>query len=280
MRRGVRWLSARGCTGGLSATGFRASPRVGGFGAGRGTSAFRVRCFRTSMTFRSRCRCGTAVRRGTGVFRRTVFCAIPRLGRPFPYASLGNGSRMPVVGRVTGPGIVLRHGPMLFLSRSGVVMVRVERCLFFRRWTAIDAAWAVEAGVAYGDVANYGAIDVGVTDHRPVDVHHRGVIAENIPGPHAAEEADAAVAEAVVHAAVETNLGTPVAFIPAIRSVVESPVAGGPEHARLGWLDPHARNPVIAGALVVTPVSGGPEVTFHRTGGLLVNGQHRRRGVD
>src|ERR1700761_909652 len=93
-----------------------------------------------------------------------------------------------------------------------------------------------------------------------VHVGHRAVVEEVITAPLAAAKSDAAVAEAVVNAAVETDVRSPVPSVEKIDAALEAPVAGGPKEAGCGRHDPRARNPVIA-VVTVSPVAGRPHIT-------------------
>src|SRR5208283_4817052 len=91
-----------------------------------------------------------------------------------------------------------------------------------------------------------------------IDIHDGAVIEEAAATPLAAPEADAAVSEAVVNAAIEADVRSPVAGVPRIKAAAPSPVAGGPEHAN-GRYDPGAGNPVVAAVVIPGPVARGPD---------------------
>jgi len=94
--------------------------------------------------------------------------------------------------------------------------------------------------------------------------------------PVAALVAEAEVAKAVVNTAIVADVRTPVTAVKAVAVVVVAPVAGGPESALVGSLDPPAGHPVIV-TLRPGPVAGGPKIAVAGRGGLLVVGQGRRR---
>ena len=82
-----------------------------------------------------------------------------------------------------------------------------------------DAAAAVEADVVHVDdgvAFNDGAIHVDVGDVDAAEVGDGAVVGEDSAAPLTAEEADAAVAEAVVDAAVEADVRAPVAGVPSV----------------------------------------------------------------
>src|SRR5579859_6731284 len=128
-------------------------------------------------------------------------------------------------------------------------MLLAHRGLFLRSRARRDAALAVEAGaVHHRRVVDHGAVDVDVAHYGLVHAHNCGVIGKCAASPFAADEADAAVTEAVVNAAVESNVRAPVARVPDVKAAGETPVAGCPEHADPRRGDPHAGNPEVAGA--------------------------------
>ncbi len=121
-------------------------------------------------------------------------------------------------------------------------------------------------------------IDVG--DVGDVYVGDGAVVEEVAFAPLATLEAVAAVAEAVVDAAVEADLRSPVAFVEGVDAVIPSPVAGSPEQAGLGSFHPGAGNPVVAVVVTPGPIAGGPEVAFAGADGLRVNRQRGRTEAD
>jgi len=94
--------------------------------------------------------------------------------------------------------------------------------------------------------------------------------------PVAALVAIAAVAIAVIDAAIVTDMQAPVAAVEAITVMPEAPIAGGPESALVGSLNPPAGNPVITG-WSPCPVAGRPEIAVAGILRLIVFGQRRRR---
>src|ERR1700757_1339433 len=103
--------------------------------------------------------------------------------------------------------------------------------LFLRSRARRDAALAVEArAVHHSRVVDYGAVDVDIADHGLVHAYDCGVVGKYAASPFAADEADAAVTEAVVNAAVESDVRSPVARVPDVKAAGEAPVARGPEN--------------------------------------------------
>ena len=109
-----------------------------------------------------------------------------------------------------------------------------------------------------------------------VDVVNRAVVVEVAAAPVAALVAEADVAKAVVDAAVVADMPAPVAAIEAVAMVVVAPVAGGPECALVGSLDPGAGNPVVTHGSP-GPIARGPDIVVAGILGLIVVGQRRRR---
>src|SRR5208283_3387277 len=91
--------------------------------------------------------------------------------------------------------------------------------------------------------------DHGVVVDRAVveaQVVVRAVIEEPPAPPVTAPESGAEVAEAVVDAAVVADMASPVASIPEVDTPAPTPVAGGPQRAHVGRVDPVAVHPVVA----------------------------------
>src|SRR5713226_8160704 len=86
----------------------------------------------------------------------------------------------------------------------------------------VDTAAAVEAHVPRV-VHNHGAaVDVPHIDH--VHVGHGAVVEEGAASPFSAAKANSAVSEAVVDAPVEAHMRSPIASVPTIEAIRESPV--------------------------------------------------------
>lgn len=150
------------------------------------------------------------------------------------------------------------HLALMRLGRGQVGVVLARSGHFRRVRTSIDSPGAtVEADVADMHVVN--ARVVRVVDDVDVYVGHGAVIEEMAAGPIAAEEAGAWIAEAIVDAAVEADMRPPIAGIPDIEAVIPAPIAGSPEKADNGRLNPRAGNPIIA-VITVGPITRSPDV--------------------
>jgi hypothetical protein len=99
----------------------------------------------------------------------------------------------------------------------------------------------------------------------------RAVVIEVPIAPVAALVADTGVAKSIINAAIKADVRTPIAAIKAVAVIMVAPVAGGPERALVGSLDPSAGNPIIA-ALTPGPIAGGPKIAVAGRLGLVVIG--------
>ena len=95
--------------------------------------------------------------------------------------------------------------------------------------TSRDPAGTVKARTVHCHVVYHRAVDVGVVHHDWVHPHHRCVVAEMAAFPHSADKACAEIAKPVIHASVEPNMGAPIARMPQIRAIVETPVPRSPQ---------------------------------------------------
>jgi len=100
-------------------------------------------------------------------------------------------------------------------------------------------------------------VDVGVVDSRFIHMHDRPVIGEFAAAPLAANEADAHVAEAVVDAAVVSNVRTPVTGVENIESIRPAPIGRRPQRTLVGRGNPGAWNPEVA-IISISPVARSP----------------------
>ena len=114
-------------------------------------------------------------------------------------------------------------------------------------------------------------LNIGIRD---VDVVHGAVVVESISVPISALIADAYVAEAIVDAAVVTDVSSPKSVMITISAAPECPVAGGPQIADFGRTRPGAWHPVVA-VWRIAPIAGRPEITVAGAVGLRV---FRQRG--
>src|SRR5580658_4950864 len=117
---------------------------------------------------------------------------------------------------------------MLHLICGWLEVVLVGRLQFHHRCMHGNAHASVKAHVV--DVHNRVLLDDGAVfvDIRHMDdakVRHCTVISEHSTAPLAPDKAHAAEAEAVVYAAVEPDMRSPVAAVPAVHAAFKTPVA-------------------------------------------------------
>jgi hypothetical protein len=107
------------------------------------------------------------------------------------------------------------------------VMFVAPHILFMRRACVYATAAPVVANVIHSNVMDNGlVIDVNVRDGH---IAHAAVVVEMAVSPIPTFIAGAIVAETIVHAAVESDVRSPVASVPHIRAIAPSPVSWGPE---------------------------------------------------
>src|SRR5580658_7520535 len=168
--------------------------------------------------------------------------------------------------------IVLRgHGLVLALRLRRLRVRLVRRGALRRGGLRGDTTRAaVEAGVIHGGVVHHrGVVDVGDVGGRYVG--HGTVVVELSAPPLAAAESHAAVAEAVVDAAVEADMRTPIAPVPGVDAARPAPIAGCPQQADRRQ-HPGFGHPVVAP--VPRPVAGRPDVAWSRERWLHIHRQH------
>ena len=203
--------------------------------------------------------------------RRRVDVAIGRKrlvdGQTGRAAMVDAGELSPV-----GAGNVL----ILQLRPHGRSMLFMARSQFSRSGSHLQPTRsAVETHTGAAPVFAHRVV-VDVVYHGDVQVVDRAVVVEMAATPVAALIADTDIAKAVVDAAIVADMRTPVATVKAIAVVVVAPVAGGPESALVGSLNPSAGHPVVA-RWSIAPVSGRPQIVVTGSRRLVVVGQGRRR---
>jgi hypothetical protein len=124
-----------------------------------------------------------------------------------------------------------------------------------------------------------GSVDVDVGDDGLIHAHDRGVIGKLVSAPLAAGKADAHIAEAVIHAAVVADVGTPVALVKSVVAALPAPVGGRPQRTLIGSGHPGTGNPEVA-IVAPGPIAGGPQQVGLRAEWLFIDRQDRRRNTD
>src|SRR5580658_6541118 len=112
-----------------------------------------------------------------------------------------------------------------------------------RRRPGLNAAGSVVAHPVHSRVIDGHVLDVDVGDVGGADVDDGRVVVHLPAPPITAFVSTARVAESVVHSAVEADGLTPIAAVPQVGAACITPVAGGPQVARLGCLHPGTRYP-------------------------------------
>ncbi len=121
-----------------------------------------------------------------------------------------------------------------------------------------------------------GLIHIGIVNDGPVHVHHGGVIRELTTAPFATDKADAHVTEAIVDAAIVSDVRTPISGVEDIHTIVEAPVGRRPQCSLIWSRDPCTRNPVVA-VIAISPVAWHPHQTWLRASWLHINRKDWRR---
>jgi bacterial/archaeal transporter family protein len=168
---------------------------------------------------------------------------------------------------------------VLRLLGGGLHVFFIAEGSFRGRGSRSGSGATVVTDAVHGGVVDDDRFVVSVVDDRGVDIGNGAVVSKYAVLPTAAFEAHAAVTETVVDAAVEADVLSPIAAVPAVKATFKTPVAGRPEKSWRGRGHPSSRNPVIV-VVAVSPVAGRPDVASFRTNGLHVNRQGRRRYVN
>ena len=182
---------------------------------------------------------------------------------------------------VNGRTLVPAFGSVLLMChlRSGRLNVSFSHGdSLLRNWPSGNSTWTIETDttVSYHMVS---AIDIGVTNDRPINVSNRSVIVEGPAFPAATIVSNTAVAEAVVHAAIEPDVGSPIAAMPDVKPSGVTPITRRPEKANFRRVSPVSRHPVVS-IVAIGPITWDPYVTVGRARGLIIHRQRRWRDVD
>src|SRR5229473_3167756 len=106
-------------------------------------------------------------------------------------------------------------------------------CHFLRRRTGSGSASpAVETGPIDCGVVIDDSRVVGIVHDSDIHIGHRAVVVVGATSPVASEKADSGVAEAVVNAAIEADLRSPIARRPEVAVRTISPIARAQNEAR------------------------------------------------
>src|ERR1700683_383145 len=150
--------------------------------------------------------------------------------------------------------------------------------LFLCGRPSADSAGA--AVVAYVRIViHHDGFFVGVMDYRDVHICDRAVVGEDTVIPIPADESHSDISKAIIHAAIEADVRTPISPVPNIQTATPAPVSWRPEQPNLRRHDPSSWNPIVA-IRTIGPVTRGPHVTGSRARRLLVNRQDGRCNSD
>ena len=143
-----------------------------------------------------------------------------------------------------------------------------------------SAGAAIEADAIDRRIVDDGLV-VNVVNIGHIDVGDRPVVVIIAAAPVATKEPGAGVAEAIINSAVEADVRAPVAGMPDVKPFIPAPIAGGPKKAGLRGEHPRAGNPEIVPVIVVvSPVTGSPDIARSGADGLSINGKCRRANSD
>ena len=187
----------------------------------------------------------------------------------------GSNGRMASVSLGEQRGVFGRFLDMRPLQRGRRHMRFAGSGAFLRRRCCMDPVGSAVEAHPIGRVVDDRFV-VGVMHDRHVDVRHRRVIGKRIADPAPAGKTYADIAEAVIDAAIEADVGPPIADVECVHSANEAPVTRRPKQADARWLRPGSRHPEIPGGRE-SPIAGSPQITRLRYRRLLVLRQRRRR---
>jgi len=168
---------------------------------------------------------------------------------------------------------------MLCLHRSWLDMLLARRRLLSGSWRRGDPAGsAVVTHVAYIRGVVYDGLVIHIGDIRSAaDVVHASVVVKGSVVPVASFVTYAAVPEPVINPAVKTDMRPPITGIPDKCATAPTPITRGPQNS-YGWRHhPGAGHPVISTILIVSPITGSPDIARRWAGRLHINRQCRWR---
>jgi hypothetical protein len=183
-------------------------------------------------------------------------------------------SRPPVVHGCELRPVLRRRMLVLHLRRSCLNVMIVLRRHFSLRRTRVDSpSPAVKAHVTRV-IYHYGPVICVVNDVH-VHVAVSAVVSKYAVVPIAALVANAHVPEAIVNAAVEADVRSPVPRMPQIHAVTPTPISRRPQETNLRRHHPRAWYPVII-VTIPRPIPGRPNVPITRARWLRIHRQGRR----
>jgi hypothetical protein len=167
---------------------------------------------------------------------------------------------------------------MLLLEAGRGHMRLVHGSPFLRSGLVTNAARSTavcDVIVDDGVIVHDRRIHIRVADYGRVHAHHCGVISEIVAAPFAAHKSDAHVAEAVIYAAIISDMATPITIMEEVVTASPAPIRRCPQCTLIGRGDPGARDPIVA-VFAIRPITRGPHQSRLRAKRLFVNGKNRR----
>ena len=116
---------------------------------------------------------------------------------------------------------------------------------------------------------------VSIVNDGDIDVVHGAIVGKVIAIPSPTQIANANVTEPIIHAAIKSDVRSPITGVPEIAAVAPTPVAGCPKNADTGSQHPGPGHPVII-VVFVSPIAGRPDIALPRAYWLFVDRQFRR----
>jgi hypothetical protein len=144
--------------------------------------------------------------------------------------------------------------------------------------SAISAIIA-NAVIDYSCIINNCLVYINIMHDGSVDAGDSHIISEDAAFPNSADITCSRVSPSIIYTAIKTNIRSPIAAMPYVDSVIESPIRRGPEPTDLGWHNPDTRNPVIPQLRVIGPVARSPQPAVDRAWRLIIDRQRRRRNI-
>ena len=183
--------------------------------------------------------------------------------------------------------VAVIHGSELGAIRaSGVFVLRLHtsglNMLFSGSLSFLRALLRANAAVA-PVIANPGRIVIvvgdsgviGIVNDGYIDVVHGAVVSEMPAFPASAQIANSHVSKSIIHAAVKSDVRSPVTGVPEVAAIAPTPVAGSPKNPHTGSQHPGSGNPIII-IISVGPITRRPDIPFTGAYRLLINRQYWR----
>src|ERR1700683_976162 len=119
--------------------------------------------------------------------------------------------------------------PVLRLRRRRWRVLFMRIGFFLRSRFPSDASGTVKTSARSCVVVIHHRLGVNVVDYGHIHVAYRAIVEEISALPVSTRKPDPNVTKSVINSTVETDLGSPVAAIPGVHSVIPSPITGCPQ---------------------------------------------------